>query len=97
MEVRLHSPRSKFKITNRTDDQVDLSPEDIAGASFSEQEIKRTDRCSTKVSVKIPLYKCGTLTRREIVRANTSLVELRRNKEKLSSPINCEFVRVKAS
>ena len=37
----------------------------------------------------------GTLTRREIARANTSLGELRRDKEKLSSPISCEFVRVK--
>ena len=39
----------------------------------------------------------GTLTRREIVRANASLGELRRDKEKLNSPISCEFVRVKAS
>ena len=39
----------------------------------------------------------GTLTRSEIVRANASLGELRRDKEKLSSPISCEFVRVKAS
>ena len=39
----------------------------------------------------------GTLTRREIVRANASLGELRRDKEKLSSPISCEFVRVCAS
>ena len=39
----------------------------------------------------------GTLTRHEIVRANASLGELRRDKEKLSSPISCEFVRVKAS
>ena len=39
----------------------------------------------------------GTLTRREIVWANASLGELRRDKEKLSSPISCEFVRVKAS
>ena len=37
----------------------------------------------------------GTLTRREIVRANASLGELRRDKEKLSSPTSCEFVRVK--
>ena len=39
----------------------------------------------------------GTLTRREIARANASLGELRRDKEKLSLPISCEFVRVKAS
>ena len=37
------------------------------------------------------------LTHHEIVRANASLGELRRDKEKLSSPISCEFVRVKAS
>ena len=31
MEVRLNSPRGKFKITNMADDQVDLTPEDIPG------------------------------------------------------------------
>ena len=31
------------------------------------------------------------------MRANASLGELRRDKEKLSSPISCEFVRVMAS
>ena len=36
----------------------------------------------------------GTLTRCEIVRANASLGELRRDKEKLSLPISYEFVRV---
>ena len=50
MEVRLNSPRDKFKITNMADDQVDLTPEDIPGASFIE-----TDRFSTKVLVKMPL------------------------------------------
>ena len=39
------------------DDQVDLTPEDIAGASFSEEEVEKTDRCSAKVLVKVPLYK----------------------------------------
>ena len=39
----------------------------------------------------------GILTRREIVRANVSLGELRRDKEKLNLSISCEFVRVKAS
>ena len=39
----------------------------------------------------------GTLTRREIVRVNASLGELRRDKEKLSLPISCELRRVKAS
>ena len=33
----------------------------------------------------------------EIMRANASLGELRRDEEKLSFPISCEFVRVKAS
>ena len=40
-EVRLNSPRGKFKITNMADDQVDLTPEDIAGASFIEEEIEK--------------------------------------------------------
>ena len=35
--------------------------------------------------------------RREIVQANASLGELRRDKEKLSSPISCELRVVKAS
>ena len=41
MEVRLNSPRGKFKITNMADDQVDLTPEDIPGASFIEEEIEK--------------------------------------------------------
>ena len=41
MEVRLNSPRRKFKITNMADDQVDLTAEDIAGASFIEEEIEK--------------------------------------------------------
>ena len=39
MEVRLNSPHSKFEITNMVDNQVDLIPEDISGASFSEEGI----------------------------------------------------------
>ena len=39
MEVRLNSPHSKFEMTNKADNQVDLTPEDIPGASFSEEEI----------------------------------------------------------
>ena len=39
MEVGLNSPRSKFEITNMVNDQVDLTPEDIPGASFSEEEV----------------------------------------------------------
>ena len=40
-EVRLNSPRGKFKITNMGDDQVDLTPEDIPSASFIEEQIKK--------------------------------------------------------
>ena len=39
----------------------------------------------------------GTLSRCEIVRVNASLGELRRDKEKLSSPISCELKQVKVS
>ena len=39
MEVGLNSPRSKFEITNMVNDEVDLTPEDIPGASFSEEEV----------------------------------------------------------
>ena len=41
MEVRLNSPRGKFKITNMADDQVDFTAEDIPGASFIEEEIEK--------------------------------------------------------
>ena len=41
MEVGLNSPRDKFKITNMADDQVDLTAEDIDGASFIEEEIEK--------------------------------------------------------
>ena len=41
MELRLNSPRGKFEITNMADDQVDLTPEDIPGASFIEEEIEK--------------------------------------------------------
>ena len=40
MEVRLNIPDGKFKITYMADDQVDLTPADIAGASIIEEEIK---------------------------------------------------------
>ena len=40
-EVRLNSPRGKFKITNMADDQVDLTPENIPGTSFIEEEIEK--------------------------------------------------------
>ena len=40
-EVRLNSPRGKFKITNMADDQVDVTPEDIPGASFIEEKIEK--------------------------------------------------------
>ena len=41
MDVRLNSPRGKFKITNMADDQVDLTPEDILGASFIKEEMEK--------------------------------------------------------
>ena len=43
MEVRLNSPRGKFKITNMADDQVDLTLEDIniPGVIFIEEEIEK--------------------------------------------------------
>ena len=39
MEVRLNSPSSKVEITYIADNQVDLTPENILGANFSEEEI----------------------------------------------------------
>ena len=44
---RLNSPRGKFKLTNMADDQVDLTPEGIPGAYYSEQEIEELTVCST--------------------------------------------------
>ena len=41
MEVGLNSPHGKFKITKLADDQVDLTAEDIPGASFFEEEIEK--------------------------------------------------------
>lgn len=41
MEVRLNSPLGEFKITNMADDQVNLTPEDISGASICEKEIEK--------------------------------------------------------
>ena len=41
IKVRLNNPRSKFEITNMADDQVDLTPEDFRGTSFSEEEIEK--------------------------------------------------------
>ena len=52
MEVRLNSPRGKFKITNMTDDQVDLTPEDIPGANFSEEEIGKLTVAYVKLWLK---------------------------------------------
>ena len=42
MEVRLNSPRGQFKITNKKNDQVDFTPQDITGASFIEEIEKLT-------------------------------------------------------
>ena len=43
MEVRLNSPRGKFKITNMVDDQVSLTLDDIniPDVSFIEEEIEK--------------------------------------------------------
>ena len=57
---------------------------------FPVKNAKNKELCATNVKA----YS-GTLTRREIVRANASLGELRRDKEKLSSPISCELRRDK--
>ena len=38
LEVRLNTPHGKYKITNMADDQVDLAPENIPGAS-NEKEL----------------------------------------------------------
>ena len=54
---RLTRPRGKFEITNMADDQVDLTPEDIPGASFIEEEIEKLTVCSTKVWLKCYPYK----------------------------------------
>ena len=54
MEVRLNSPCCKFKLTNTADDQVDLTPGDIPGAGFSEEEREKLTVAKTKVLVKMP-------------------------------------------
>ena len=40
-QARFNGPCGKFKLTNMADDQVDLTPEDIPGASFIEEEIEK--------------------------------------------------------
>ena len=53
MEVRLNSPRGKFKRTNMADDQVDLTPEvDIPGAGFIEEEIEKLNIAQLKLWLK---------------------------------------------
>ena len=53
MEVRLNSPRGKFKRTNMADDQVDLTPEvDIPGAGFIENEIEKLTIAQPKLWLK---------------------------------------------
>ena len=52
MDVRLHSPRGKFKRTNMADDQVDLTPGDIPGACFSEEEIEKLTLAQLKFWLK---------------------------------------------
>ena len=51
MEVRLNTPHGKI-ITNMTDDQVDLTLEDIPGASFSEEEIEKLTVAQVKFWLK---------------------------------------------
>ena len=51
MEVRLNTPRGKI-ITNMTNDQVDLTLEDILGASFSEEEIEKLTVAQVKFWLK---------------------------------------------
>ena len=57
MEVRLNSPCSKFEITNMVDDQVDLSLEDIPGASCTEEEIGKLTVARLKSWLKSRLKK----------------------------------------
>ena len=52
MEVRLNSPRGKFKITNMEDDQVDLTAEDLPGASFIEEQIEKLTVCQLRFWLK---------------------------------------------
>ena len=51
MEVRLNTRRGKI-ITNMTNDQVDLTLEDILGASFSEEEIEKLTVAQVKFWLK---------------------------------------------
>ena len=57
---RLTSPRSKFEVTNMADNQVDLTPEDIPGASFIEEEIEKL----TVPQVKF-WFKCRRINQRK--------------------------------
>ena len=52
MEVRLNSPRGKFKITNMEDYQVDLTAEDLPGASFIEEQIEKLTVCQLRFWLK---------------------------------------------
>ena len=53
MDLRLNSPRGKFKRTNMVDVQVDLTPEvDIPGASFIEEEIEKMTLTQLKLWLK---------------------------------------------
>ena len=52
MEVRLNNRHGKFKMTNMADGQVDLTPEDIPGASFIEEEIEKRTVSQLKIWLK---------------------------------------------
>ena len=52
LKVRLNNPRGKFEIPNLADDQVDLTPEDIPGACFGEEEIGKLTVAQLKCWIK---------------------------------------------
>ena len=66
MEVWLNTPHGKFKITNTADDQVDLTPEDIPGARFIEEEIEKLTVAQLKF-----WFKCRRIYQRKEERRNS--------------------------
>ena len=52
MEMRSNGLCGKFKLTNKADDQVDLTPGDIPDAGFSEEEIEKLTVAQLKFSLK---------------------------------------------
>ena len=75
MEVRLNSPRGKFKRTNMADDQVDLTPEvDIPGAGFIEKEIEKLTIAQPKLWLKCLCINQGKLGAHHTASRNRSAV-----------------------